>query len=60
VGHRHEKNETGLGRRNSWRVLISAGAGSRIKNLAADVKVTSRSFVVFGVSFPQFKNKSLC
>jgi hypothetical protein len=36
----------------------SGQAGSRIKNLAADVKVISRSFVVFGVSFPQVKNKS--
>jgi hypothetical protein len=31
--------------------------GSRIKSLGADGKCTPRSFAVFGVSFPQLKNK---
>jgi hypothetical protein len=35
------------------------GAGSRIKNLATDVKVMSRSSVVFGVSSCRVKNKCL-
>jgi hypothetical protein len=58
---RHERDKTGLGRCNSRRgadlqwdnTARSGEAKSRIKNLAADVKVMSRCFVVFGVSIPQ-------
>ena len=69
VGQRqspHDEGDyTGLGRRNRSRGADLWGgqdrrsrkAGPRIKNLAVDMKVMSRSFVVFGVSFPQVKNK---
>jgi len=35
----------------------SGKAGWRIKNLATDVRVMCRSFVVFGVSFPQVQKQ---
>lgn len=55
---RGEDGATAGGSRSAGGSTARSGkAGSRIKNLAADVEVTSRSFVVFGVSFPKVKNK---